>query len=151
MQELFERFAPMMYRRALALLADADEAQDVTHDVFLRLLSRRRFEPHDATHSSFLYRAVTNGCLNRLRDRRRQRASLQRHEGQLARGVAADPERRSLVVDLLQKVNERAAAAACQVHVRELSREEAARELGVCPRTVGNLLSRFRREARAAG
>ncbi len=63
-EELTQRYGPMVLRRCRQLLHDEDEAMDVCQDVFARLLERR--ERLQAQYpSSLLYRIATNLCLNR--------------------------------------------------------------------------------------
>ncbi|HEY7816769.1 MAG TPA: sigma-70 family RNA polymerase sigma factor [Vicinamibacteria bacterium] len=72
--QLFQRYGPMVLRRCRQLLRDEDEALDVTQDVFVRLLENR--DRLDARYpSSLLYRTATNLSLNRIRDRARKNAS----------------------------------------------------------------------------
>jgi len=69
-EELYERYGPMVLRRCRQLLKDEDEAVDVAQDVFVRVLQGRgRLDLRYP--SSLLYRIATNLCLNRLRHRRR--------------------------------------------------------------------------------
>lgn len=73
-EELFERYGPMVLRRCRQLLRDEAEAQDVAQDVFVALLRRQR-ELTFEYPSSLLFRIATNLSLNRIRDRRRARPS----------------------------------------------------------------------------
>ena len=74
-ERLFRAHYPSMYRVAIALLRNADEAQDVVSDVFADLLDGRlalRSSVHDAdadSTSRFLLLCVRNRCLNMLNHR----------------------------------------------------------------------------------
>ncbi len=70
---LYRRFAFTVHRRCEALLQDADEAQEVTHEVFLRVLERGDVDIQ--TPSSFFYVIATRLCLNRLRNRKNRKTS----------------------------------------------------------------------------
>jgi RNA polymerase sigma-70 factor (ECF subfamily) len=72
--DLSQRYGPMVLRRCRQLLRDEDEAMDICQDVFVRLLEGRN--RLDARYpSSLLYRIATNLCLNRIRDRGRHAAT----------------------------------------------------------------------------
>lgn len=63
-ERLFKAEYAKLYRLALTLLHDDNLARDVVHDVFASLLDG------NATQASagYLYSAVRNRCLNKLRD-----------------------------------------------------------------------------------
>ena len=68
-EELYQRYGPMVMRRCRQLLRDENEALDATQDVFVQVLRHR--DRLEMTHpTSLLYRIATNQCLNRIRDRR---------------------------------------------------------------------------------
>lgn len=69
-ENLYQRYGPMVMRRCRQLLKDEDQALDITQDVFARVLERRgRLDLRSP--SSLLYRIATNLCLNQLRHRNR--------------------------------------------------------------------------------
>lgn len=70
-EDLYERYGPMVMRRCRQLLKDEDEALDVSQDVFVQLL-RRRGALRIRQPSNLLYRMATNLSLNRIRDRKRR-------------------------------------------------------------------------------
>ena len=70
-EELVRRHRLGAYRVALRMLGDESDAEDATQDAFVqawRNLARFRA---DAAFSTWMYRIVTNRCLNMLRARRR--------------------------------------------------------------------------------
>ncbi len=67
---LFEAYSDKVYRLAMGLLHDEDEAEGVVQDAFLRLFEHLdQFEAR-ARLSTWLYRIVYNLCQDRLRHRR---------------------------------------------------------------------------------
>ncbi|MCF0224535.1 MAG: sigma-70 family RNA polymerase sigma factor [Fibrobacter sp.] len=68
---LYERFAPMVYRRCLFLMRSQDEAEDLTQEVFLRIYANRTSLDLNAP-SSLFWNTATHLCLNRIRDCRRR-------------------------------------------------------------------------------
>lgn len=143
--ELAQRFGPMVYRRAYAILRDAEEARDATQDVFVQAM---RSEPTlQLEPTRWLYRVTTNACLNRLRARRRYRAMRERNALAESSTSRSTTDADFLVRELLAEGDEECTSAALYVFVEGMSHEEAAEILGVSRRTVGNLLDRFVRWA----
>lgn len=70
-ETLFKKYGPMVYRRCLQLLRDPHEAEDLSQEVFLRLLERSS-SLHSEYPSSLLWNMATHLCLNRIRDRKRR-------------------------------------------------------------------------------
>jgi RNA polymerase sigma-70 factor (ECF subfamily) len=60
-----------VYRIALRILADPVESEDAAQDAFVQAWQALGRFRGDAAFSTWMYRVVTNRCLNRLRDRRR--------------------------------------------------------------------------------
>ena len=144
---LFERYAPLVLRRARAILGDPDEAKDIAQDVFVKaFLERKTFEGRSEI-STWLYRITTNLCLNRIRDTKRRRALAAARFGQDRSSVSPDMERILTLQAVLRDAEEQEAMAAIYVYLDGMSHREAAEMLGVAKRTVGNLLERFQRAA----
>lgn len=149
MQDAFERYGPLVYRRALALLKDPREAEDATQEVFIKAMKNEKQFREEALVSTWLYRVTTNYCLNHLRNRRnRQRLLDERVQPAADVDTTPEPSTVVLVRRLINEADERQARAALYVYVDGLSREEAAELLECSVRTVGNLLDRFNTWAR---
>lgn len=63
---LFVEMYPKLVRYATALMTDADEARDIVSDVFERAWQRHATLDEETDHA-WLYAAVRNACLNRLK------------------------------------------------------------------------------------
>lgn len=67
-QDVFKAYYPRLCDFACRFLKDMDEAEDVVQDVFVAFLERdTAIRKQDSTTKAFLYAAVKNACLNRLR------------------------------------------------------------------------------------
>lgn len=146
-KELFERYGPMVYRRARQILGGHEEAEEATQEVFLKALRTDSSFRGKSRASTWLYSITTNYCLNVIRNRKRRQELWDQHkvdeEWQPAR-VGANPQAIVLMQLLLSEApDDRWAAAAVYVYVDGMSHQEAAKVLGVSKRTVGNLLERF--------
>ncbi|CAN5852572.1 RNA polymerase sigma factor [soil metagenome] len=67
---LVDRHAASVYRVALRLLGDPDDASDATQDVFLRAWRALGGFREDSLFATWIYRMTTNRCLNQLRRQR---------------------------------------------------------------------------------
>lgn len=114
--KLYESYAPMVYRRCVALLKDDAEASDMMQNVFVRIYERRN--SLDLTNpSSLLWNSATRLCLNRIRDKAR-------------RGVNVDSE--DLLLQIASVDDEADAYEAGNILTRIFSKEpESTRTMAV--------------------
>lgn len=142
--QAYLRYAPALQRKAERILQSRADAQDVVQSLFLELLQSA--EPE--RDLSYLYRAVTNRCLNLLRDQRTRVRLLSEHDALLRGPVRRSCEQQSIDLQLLGKL----VVALDQAHAEvlichyfdDLSQEEVAELLGVSRKTVGLRLARIR-------
>ena len=141
--ELFERYGPVVYRRALSILRNHQEAEEATQEVFIRALkSQEGFEGRSKV-STWLYSITTNYCLNRIRNEGRRRELWQEHGPAGAQSQGSQPDEGLVLQKLLSEADEQEARAAVYVYIDGMSHQEVADILDVSRRTVGNLLDRF--------
>ena len=146
----YPRYAPLVFRRALQLMGSESAATDITQEVFIRAARNiGRFDTR-AKPSTWLYRITTNLCLNRLRDSGRRRELLAQNAAEVTPGsVPHDVEKMASMRRLLARADPQQADAAVAVFVDGMTHAEAAEHMEVSRRTVGNLIERFTRWARA--
>jgi RNA polymerase sigma factor (sigma-70 family) len=144
--ELYRRHAPSVYRRAQELLGSETDAREVVQDLFVALLERPAQFAGRSSLTTYLYRAATNACLNRLRDQR-NRARLLALHAQATTALAHGPRAEKLVVlrDLLVQLPHELAQVAVHYHLDEMTYDEIAETMGCSRRHVGNLLQRLAR------
>lgn len=66
-EQLYNRYVSKVYRRCYSLTKDASQAEDFTHDIFLRIHSNmNRFQERSA-FSTWLYAISYNYCMDQLR------------------------------------------------------------------------------------
>jgi RNA polymerase sigma-70 factor, ECF subfamily len=70
-EELVRRHRLATYRVAMRMLGDESDAEDATQDAFVQAWRNLGGFRADAAFSTWMYRIVTNRCLNMLRSRRR--------------------------------------------------------------------------------
>jgi len=150
-EELYERYGSLVYRRAHRLLGDEQRAWDAVQEVFMRALKHEREFRREASPTTWLYRITTNYCLNVLRDAARHSRKLrdQNIPGPAAPGPAQDPDTRLAITALLAKLPKDLCEIAIYHHVDRMSHDEIASVIGVSRRTVGNRLKDFQDQALA--
>lgn len=71
--ELYDAVSTPLFSLALRMLADHQEAEDVTHEVFVQLWQKAdRFDPSMGTPLQWALRMMRNRCIDRLRARQRR-------------------------------------------------------------------------------
>ncbi len=77
---LLRRHEARVYRVALRLLGDPDEAEDAAQEAFVQAWQALSMFRGASSLSTWLYRIVTNRCLNLLQARRPEEPLDERHE-----------------------------------------------------------------------
>ena len=135
---LFETHHQRLFRLAMRLARDAEEARDLVQETFLRAARRPQAVPRDAAGGeAFLVRVVINLCRDRYRRQRvRQRGAVflgpappQRASGEAA--LARDAVRRALAT-----LPPRRRAVVVLAELEERSSAEIGALLGISPVTV---------------
>ena len=147
LEDLFRRHRAELYRYAARFTGDADLAEDVVQDVFVRLAARR---PRRADHlRGWLFRVATTIAIDAMRRAARQRRLVLDDPERSPMGAApADPAREAERADLRARV--RAALTALSERERAvlLMREEGfgqreiAAAVGTTTGSVGTMIAR---------
>ena len=61
---LYDRYAEKVYGKCLSFSKSAEEAQDLTHDIFIKLFLKLRTFKGESKFSTWLYSFTYNFCLN---------------------------------------------------------------------------------------
>ena len=73
---LVERYERVLFSVALRMLGDAEDARDATQDAFIKVFQRLGDYNPEHRFFSWIYRILTNECLNALRARRPQEREI---------------------------------------------------------------------------
>lgn len=142
--QAYLRYAPALQRKAERILQNREDAQDIVQTLFMDLLE----EGAEALELAYLYRAVTNRCLNMLRDKATRARLLQRHDVALRGPIRTNCEERTIDLDLLSKLAgelDREHAEVLVFHYfDDMSQAEIADLIGVSRKTVGVRLGHIR-------
>jgi RNA polymerase sigma factor (sigma-70 family) len=76
---LYARYCDKIYRKCLSFIKDPAKAEDLTHDIFLRLVLKLNTFKEEAKFSTWLYSITYNYCADQLRTHRKL-ATYELHE-----------------------------------------------------------------------
>lgn len=104
---LYDRYVRLVYGLALRILENAQEAEDLTQDVFLSLYHRNRYDPKRGSLSSFLTTMTRSRAIDKLRSRGTKLKFLERWKG-VVRGetFSASPLEQVSTLERSQRVRE---------------------------------------------
>ena len=145
-EELYQRYGPMVMRRCRQMLGDENEALDASQDVFVQLLKHGDRMTVDYP-SSLLYRIATNLCLNKIRSRkRRPETPGEEFLQQVADLDELEPrlEARSVLDALFGRHQESTKTIAVLHYQDGMTLEEVAREVGMSVSGVRKRLRNLR-------
>jgi RNA polymerase sigma-70 factor (ECF subfamily) len=142
--ELYRQHGHLVLRRALGILGNADEAQDVLHDVFASLVHRPEQFAGRSAVTTWLYSATVHQCLNRIRDRNTRGRLLEAHAATVQPSAGGlDGESRAGLRRLLGRMPEELAQVAVYHAMDGMTQEEIADVMACSRRHVNRLLDRL--------
>jgi RNA polymerase sigma-70 factor (ECF subfamily) len=166
-EELVEAYQHRLVGIMHHLVGNAEEAEDLAQEVFLRIYRARKKYRARCKFSTWLFTIANNLALNALRSRQRRPVvplNVQdsgplgpRPAEQLARDRAAQPvqylqqrELAEVVQNALAGLNERQRIAVVLNKFEDMSYEEIAQVMGLSAKAIKSLLSRARNNLRDA-
>ncbi len=104
-EQLYQKYGGMVFRRCQQLLQDEDNAMDAMQEVFAKLIKQRKVIS-DKGLSSLLYRMATNFCLNQIRHIKvtEDYASSHLSEGSEEEESSPDLEAQQMTEDMVRKI-----------------------------------------------
>lgn len=146
-EELYDRYAHLVYRRCLMLLGNVADAEDALQEVFIKVMRSADSFRGDSSPTTWLYRISTNHCLNMLRSNKRLRKRLERQAAErqaLAVVLPAEQmEAAAQIRELLPSFDERTQRMAVYYFVDGMNQEEIAQQVGASVPTVRKYLNKF--------
>jgi RNA polymerase sigma-70 factor (ECF subfamily) len=143
-QAAYRQFGPALVRKAERMLNSREDAADVVHALFVDLIPTWTSD----VDLPYLYRAVTNRCLNLVRDRGTRARLLAREPSAAAPlgRVRLDDEivGLALLAQLADQLDDAHMHVLVCRFVDDMTQDEIADQLGVSRRTVGKRLDRIR-------
>lgn len=138
----FRSYYDSLFHHALRIQEDEKEAEDVVQELFIALWNNGIMLGENDSLSGYLYRAVTNRCLNRIRDQKRMNEHLakwkEEAEGEASEAEFASAVREEVMRRLLELIEllPEGRKTILKMSMEGKSGEEIARQLGVSITTV---------------
>ena len=146
--EAYQRYGPALLRKCQRMLQSRHDAEDVVQGLFVDMLSKGK-QPEDLP---YLYRAVTNRCINFLKYRENRRRLLERHDDALRGTVRTRCDDTVIGVDLLAKLMDRLDKKSLEIliyrYFDDMSQEEIAELIGTSRKTVGKRIKKIKEQVR---
>lgn len=70
-ETLYNRYVSKVYRHCFAITKDSEQAQDYTHDIFLKMFNKLNTFHERSSFSTWLYSIAHNYCADQLRKAKR--------------------------------------------------------------------------------
>ena len=162
-QEFVERYKKKIYYVAYDITGDHDDAEDVSQEVFIKVLRSLRTFRRNAKISSWLYQISVNASIDLLRKKSSKPEKLMddiervdiRENLPVSSTHAQNPEQsaedfiiQNHISEALQKVSPKERSVFVMRHYNELKIREIAEILSVSPGTVKALFYRATRKLR---
>ena len=142
--QAYRLYGPALLRKAERMLANREDASDVVQTLFVEIVG----QGSQRVDLPLLYRAVTNRCLNMIRDRKNRDRLLAREEPALRGMARVRCDDAVIGLDLLCKLAGRLDGKHMEVlvcrYVDDMGVEEIAAMIGQSRKTVGKRLARIR-------
>jgi RNA polymerase sigma-70 factor (ECF subfamily) len=137
---LVERYQRVMFNVALRMLGNSEDASDATQTCFVK--AYERLQSYDSRYRffSWLYRILTNECLNTLRARRPGEVVTLDLVAPASPDALEAAERRRAVQQALLSLPPEHRGVVVLRHYAELSYEEIGAALGIPKKTVKSRL-----------
>jgi RNA polymerase sigma factor (sigma-70 family) len=141
---LYEQYGYLVYRRCLALLGNAADAEDALQETFLRV---RRYDASPSTSPlAWLYTIASNCAYDAMAKAKREQPESPEKLPRLdtrSTGGATDSDRRAVMGAVLRKLDERTRAIGVLHYLGGYTQEEVAAQTGYSRKTVGKKLKVF--------
>jgi len=122
--EIYVRFWPVLFRHALRMLRDEDEATDVVQDIFAVLWEKAAALKLSGTLASYLYSATRNRVIDRLARHKLEQHYLNSLEDYLRQGTPAADDA-LIAAELAQRIEQEVAKLPKKMRQIFLLRQQA--------------------------
>ncbi|MQY06838.1 RNA polymerase sigma-E factor [Actinomadura sp. RB68] len=141
---LYQRQHAGLVRMAVLLVGDEATAEDVVHDVFVRMQDKAPRLEDEGKLLAYVRAAVLNGCRMALRRRKVMWLHAEPHQPPVwsAESAVILSEERREVMRALQKLPRRQCEALVLRYYMDLSDEEISQAMGIRPGTVRSTMVR---------
>jgi RNA polymerase sigma-70 factor (ECF subfamily) len=144
----YQRYGPALLRKAERILQHPHDARDIVQELFVDMLEQER----EQVDLPYLYRAITNRCLNHIRNRDNQARLLRERDEALRGPVRTRCDDQVIGVDLLirlaQRLDDKCSEVLIYRYVDDMTQDEIASFLRTSRKTIGKRLQKIREQVR---
>ncbi len=147
-ETVFKKHYQALCNYACGILKDMDDAEEVVQSIFLKFWEQREEIEINVSLKSYLYRAVHNTCLNRLKHLKIQETYRQyvgdylENSYDSATDILDKVELESRIEDALEKLPEQCRLIFKMSRFEELKYQEIADRLGLSVKTIENQIGK---------
>jgi RNA polymerase sigma-70 factor (ECF subfamily) len=139
-EELYRQYGHAVLRRIRRFYLD-DQAEEVLHEVFERVMYRLDSFRGDSHPLTWLYQVATRHCLNRIRNERRRRSLLQENPAFTQREtVGPRQEAEVFLGQLWRHLDEELSLIGTYYYVDGMTQADIGKLMGCTGRTISNRL-----------
>lgn len=157
-EEIYRRYSKHVLNFAYRMLNDRNSAEEIMQEVFVKVyLKSKKYKPH-AKFSTYLYRIVTNHCLNYIRDNQRsfkgnitefnEQRTPYSYSDEHPEEEVLERERSEFLKNALSELPANQRSAILLLTYNDMSYEEIAESIGCSVKAVKSLLHRARESLR---
>lgn len=137
-------YAPLCHYASTLTARDIDAAEDIVQNAFIKLWEQRERIDIKYSVKAYLYKAVHNACLNRIRDKKTVEKYQQHQIRAMENSYVPEPE--TELAERIKKAIEELPAQCRRIfelsRFEELKYREIAEQLNISPKTVENQMGR---------
>lgn len=139
-EALYDKYADMLYRLALANVQNTYDAEDIVHDVFIKYYERGTVFADEEHREGWLVKVTVNACRDFLRKR-----SYRNHEDiDNIHHLKSEEHEQTDIMHILSRVPERYRAVLVLHYLEDYSVSQVSKMLGLSQSAVKMRLSRGR-------
>lgn len=88
---LYNRYKPLIISYICRMIQNYQKAEDLTHDVFLKILAKRNLYKYPKKFSSWIYKIATNVCIDEIRHSKFQVKIDEKKIQQISQETSSEP------------------------------------------------------------
>ena len=149
LEKAYRKKGALVLRRCRLILRNEDDACDMLHETFRRILNYSVDFESPEIPLSFLYRTAERCCFDLMRSKKRRPTVSDDHavNNAPAEFACENMEMSELLNSYFESLNEKMRTLALLYFVDGLSQEQIAAEMGWSRKTVGKKLSQLKKKA----
>lgn len=153
LSDLYMRYAPILHARARQVLGSDADADDAVQETFARVIRAGDGFRGESSPLTWMYQVNTNWCLNRLRDRKGHQRKHEENREAIAGEASNDGDPPPGLDDdrvrqLLLDADDETRRVVIHLFFDDMTREDAAKMVGISVPTLRKRLAHFLRRAR---